>query len=69
MYEFGHSELRRREEMRGVLRRLEDALARHEDQLPPMPEVAADVPLVVLHQSVQLMRMEVDRLRSLLAEN
>jgi hypothetical protein len=66
MYESGHSGVPSREDIRQALCRLEEALARHEGQLPP--EGGGDLPLEVLHRSVRLLREEADRLRILLAQ-
>jgi hypothetical protein len=68
MDESGHSEPCSREEMRSALRRLEEALARHERQLAPVAQDASNLPLQVLRRSVAVMREEADRLRSLLAD-
>lgn len=67
MYESGHSSVPSPEEIRQALRRLEDALARHESHLPPESQ-DADPPLQILHRSVRLLREEAERLRALLAQ-
>lgn len=67
MYESGHSGVPSREDIRQALRRLEEALARHESHLPPESQ-DVDLPLQMLHRSVRLLREEADRLRTLLAQ-
>ena len=67
MYESGQSGIPSREEMRKALARLEEALARHaQDELPAGPE-AADPAWQALQRSVQIMHLEAERLRALLA--
>lgn len=68
MYGSGHSSVDSPEELRQTLLRLEEALARHEGELPP-EGADADVPLQVLHRSVRMLREEADRLRSRLAQS
>ena len=67
MCETGHSGTR--EDMRSALRRLEEALARHERHLVHSADHPADLSLDVLRRSVQLMKQEADRLRRMLASD
>lgn len=66
MYESGQSELPSRDEMRKALTRLEEALARHAQEVPIAEPDAADPALEALQRSVQIMRSEAERLRFLL---
>lgn len=68
MYESGQSELPSREEMRKALARLEEALARHAQEVPAADPDAADPALQALQRSVQIMRSEAERLRDLLTQ-
>ena len=69
MYESGQSEPRSRQEMRDALMRLDEALARHAAQEQVAAADAGDPALQVLRRSVQLMRLEAERLRALLADD
>ena len=67
MYQSGQGGLPSREELRGALARLEEALARHaqEELLTPDAEHPA---WQALQRSVEIMRAEAQRLRMLLAQ-
>jgi hypothetical protein len=67
MYESGQSDLPSREELRGALARLEEALARHAREEPLTPD-ADHLALQALRRSVEIMRAEAQRLRALLAQ-
>ncbi|MBK6004965.1 hypothetical protein JJB11_02570 [Ramlibacter ginsenosidimutans] len=67
MYESGQSDIPSREEMRKALARLDEALARHAKEVPLAGSDAADPALEALQRSVQIMRLEAERLRALLA--
>lgn len=66
MCDSGHSEAK--EDVRAALQRLEEALARHEEQAASATASGedSDPSLQVLQRSVVLMRQEADRLRALL---
>lgn len=68
MYESEHSGVVAREDLRGALLRLDQAVARHEAQLPPVRAGEEDAALQVLRRSVALLRQESERLRRLLLE-
>jgi hypothetical protein len=68
MCETGHTEPRVREAMRDALGRLEEALSRHEQQLPLAGADPSDPALQILRRSVELMQQEADRLRMLLQD-
>lgn len=67
MYGSEQSGMRSREELRGALARLEEAVARHEVRLAAAPGEADDPAAQVLRRSVAMMRQEADRLRRLVA--
>ena len=69
MYETGQSQGRSRDELRAALARLDEALARHAGEKHIAAEDPADPALQVLQRSVELMRLEAERLRALLAED
>jgi hypothetical protein len=54
--------------MRDALRRLEEALARHEREVPAFGEDASDPALQILRRSIDLMQQEANRLRMLLSD-
>jgi hypothetical protein len=67
MHAHAHGDLvQREEELRAALARLEDALARHERQLPPNGHEPTDSALQALRRGVSLMHEEAQRLRGLL---
>ena len=67
MYESGSSALRRRQDIQEALRRLEQALSRQEGELRACDGDARDPALQALYRSIELMREEANRLRSMLA--
>jgi hypothetical protein len=64
MCDTGHSGIG--EDVRSALRRLEEAVVRHQRQLAEANDDPADVSLRVLRRSVLLMQQEADRLRRLI---
>ena len=67
MDESGQSEIPSREDMRKALARLEEALARHAQEAPLAGSDATHPALQAVQRSVQIMRLEAERLRALLA--
>jgi hypothetical protein len=67
MCDTGHTETR--EDVRGALQRLEEALAQHERHMAGVGGDTNDPALQVLQRSLVLMRQEADRLRHLLRED